>query len=101
MLPKDGLPARGVRESSLMILNGSHDRGWLDVCLEIAGDPLLTDAEQRDCNEYAESKAAVVESEPVGGVKPGMTMHTLQVPMNRNSVPGMRDTSLARQGQPL
>src|SRR5664279_4261726 len=33
------------------------------------------------------ARAAVVESEPVGGEKPGMTMHTLQVPMNRKSVP--------------
>src|ERR1035441_5246594 len=33
------------------------------------------------------ARAAVVESEPVGGVNPGMTMHTLHVPIKRKSVP--------------
>ena len=33
------------------------------------------------------ASAAVVEREPVGGVKPGMTVQTLEVATNRKSVP--------------
>jgi len=55
------------------------------------------------------ARAAVVESEPVGGVNPGSTMHTLQVPMNRKSVPrnaryflgSLRPTSLICPSMPV
>jgi hypothetical protein len=64
-----------------------HDDRRLRVGLEVAAQPLLPMPKSGTATKTHSASAAVVESEPVGGLKPGITVQRLAVATNRKSVP--------------
>ena len=67
MLPNRRTARASVRESSLMMLNGSMMNVGFDVGLEVAAQPCSSMPNSGTATNTHSASAAVVESEPVGG----------------------------------
>jgi len=96
---KDGWQSKRWRESSLMILNGSIITVGLMYVPRYQRHPARMPNKGTAMNTQR-ARAAVVESEPVGGLESGRTMHTLHVPMKRKSVASRKERYLRGSPRP-